>query len=165
MTFLCRQNRITLRLAQAGDGKLLSKKLRPADRLELESSFPSQELGNLLERFREKSVFVVFGYENEEPLFLGGLAPNSFLGEKSCVWLLTGIGVETRKISFVKILRKLLFDLNKLYPFLYNFTDERYRPSLRFISRMGGLFNWEFISFQNTRFLYFTFRRKKWEES
>lgn len=165
MTFLCRENRIKLRRAQVGDGRRLARKLRPADQLELETSFPNKELGDLLEMFRENSVFVVFGYEEEEPLFLGGLTPNTFIGEKSCVWLLTGRGVETRKISFVKTLRRLFLYMQKFYPSLYNFTDERYVPSLRFISRMGGVFDGEFISFQNTRFLYFTFRRKKWEES
>ena len=165
MTFLCRENSIILRRARAGDGIRLALKLRRADRLELASSFPEKTPQELLEDFIAKSVFAVFAYEKEEPVFLGGLYPTVLLGKTACVWLLTGQSVEKRKIAFVKMIRLLLGWLWALYPELYNFIDERYLPSLRLISRLGGVFNGESLSFRDTRFLYFTFRRKQWEES
>lgn len=164
MTFLCCKNKILLRRAHAGDGKQLAPFLRAEDRRELSDSHLGRSAAELLENFILRSRSCFFISYDKEPAALFGISAPCWLGRRACVWLVTGRSILKMRVSFMRLARRITADFLSVYPELYNFTDERYLSAVRFIRRLGGQFDGSFVTYGNVRFLYFTFRRNRWEE-
>lgn len=165
MTFLYGKNQIFVRPARAGDGFKLAGALRAADRAELALSHPGRGAGELLEEFIARSAQSYWVERKGEPAALFGAYAPCFLARRACVWLLTGRSAAKMPVTFFKLARAAVYKMLAVWPELYNFTDGRYLPAVRFIKRLGGEFDGSFQTFGGVRFLYFTFRRNIWEES
>ena len=164
MTFLYCKNKILVRPARAGDGKQLAPLLRAEDLRELAASHSGRAPAELLEDFIHSSRLCFFLSHGKEPAALFGVSTPCWLARRACVWLVTGRGILKMRVSFMRLARRITADFLSVYPELYNFTDERYLSAVRFIRRLGGQFDGSFVTYGNVRFLYFTFRRNRWEE-
>lgn len=164
MTFLYCKNKISVRFARAGDGNKLAPFLRAEDLRELAASHSGREAAALLENFIRSSRSCFFLSYDKEPAALFGISAPCWLGRRACVWLVTGQSILKMRVSFMRLARRVIKDFLSVYPELYNFTDERYLSAVRFIRRLGGRFDGSSVACGNVRFLYFTFRRNKWEE-
>lgn len=151
---------ILLRPAQPADCTRLARVLRPADRAELAASHPGQAPAELLEQFVRRSAYAYVLTYHQCPAALFGLAPDGWLGNCACVWLLTGYPVAQIPKTFFRTARRFVAAALLEYAQLYNFADERYAAALRFIRRLGGTFDGAFYQTPAARFLRFTFRRK-----
>lgn len=164
MTFLYCKNKILVRPARAGDGKQLAPLLRAEDRRELAASHWGRSAAELLESFIRSSCASFCLSYDKEPAALFGVSSPCWLSRRACVWLVTGRGILKMRVSFMRLARRITADFLSVYPELYNFTDERYVSAVRFIRRLGGQFDGSSVMYGNVRFLYFTFRRNRWEE-
>lgn len=164
MTFLYCKNNISVRPARAGDGQNLAPFLRAEDLRELAASHSGRAPAELLEDFIHSSRLCFFLSYGKEPAALFGVSAPCWLARRACVWLVTGRGILKMRVSFMRLARRVITDFLSVYPELYNFTDERYLSAVRFIRRLGGRFDGSSVTCGNVRFLYFTFRRNKWEE-
>ena len=151
---------ILLRPAQPADCTLLARVLRPADRAELAASHPGQAPAELLQEFVRRSAHAYVLTYRQRPAAIFGLAPDSWLGNRACVWLLTGDPVAKIPKTFFRTARRFVAAALSEYALLYNFADERYAAALRFVRRLGGTFDGTFYQTPSARFLRFTFRRK-----
>ena len=150
---------IFLRPARPADCMALAQTLRPADRAELTASHPGQEPAALLLGFLQSSIHCFALLYQGRPAAIFGLAPDAWLGNRACVWLLTGQLIESIPKTFVRIARRFVAAALTQYAELYNFADGRYAAALRFVRRLGGTFDGTFCQTESARFLRFTIRR------
>ena len=159
-----RKNNIIFRSFLPQDAAALAYTLRAEDRRELAASHSGRAAAELLEDFIHSSRLGFFLSHGKEPAALFGVSSPCWLGRRACVWLVTGRGILKMRVSFMHLARRITADFLSVYPELYNFTDERYVSAVRFIRRLGGQFDGSSVMYGNVRFLYFTFRRNRWEE-
>ena len=160
MIVLYEKNQICLRLAHLSDAALLAPHLREADRAELAAVWPGISPEKLLDRFLAlSSVSVVLEYR-QRPVALGGIYPLTWLGQRACVWLLTGEEIEKIPVTFVRLAKHLLRTWLLRYPVLTNRVDTRYRSAGRLITRLGGIWTGEEELYGGVRFSEFIFRRR-----
>ena len=75
---------------------------------------------------------------NDRPIAMFGIAPETLLGEKACVWFLGTELLDKIKKSFVVLSRKFISLMLNDYPYLYNFVDFRYKKSLQWLKSCGA---------------------------
>lgn len=160
MHIFYQKNKLLLRRAYGKDCPRLAARLRPEDWAELAAAFPGQTAESLLQGFLAQSTSAFVLEYAAEPIAMFGLAPDTLLGRRACVWLLTGRGVERVAKTFLWLARRWLSTALTQYEELYNFADERYGAALRFIRRLGGKFDGRYCRRGCVKFLHFTFRRK-----
>lgn len=159
MNILYQKNKVVLRRSVRQDCARLAASLRPKDRAELAASHPGRSAAELIEAFFDRSSRCFTLLLEEEPAAIFGVSPDTWLGRRARVWLLTGEAVEKIPKEFVRTARGLLALTLAEYPELYNFADGRYAAALRFIRRLGGRVDGSFYDTPSARFLHFTFRR------
>jgi len=97
-------------------------------------------------------------YKDDKLLCITGLEPDSFLSKKACIFLLSTKFVDKNKLTFYKVIKRMLKETLKDYECLYNFVDSRYNISIEWLKKMGAVFCGESY-FSGVKFLYFEFRR------
>lgn len=159
MNILYQKNKVILRRAARKDCARLAAALRPEDRAELAASHPGRDAAELMTEFFDRSLRCFTLDLAGEPAAVFGVSPDTLLGNRARVWLLTGKSVEQIPKTFVRAARGLLKLTLADYTELYNFTDGRYAAALRFIRRLGGSLDGKYYDTPSARFLRFTFRR------
>lgn len=164
MTIYYSKNDVMLRSARASDWGLLARYMRAPDRAELEAC-KLTVCARTLENFALQSRWCAVLEGGGRVLAAGGIAPDTLLGGRARIWMLSARGVEKYPKAFFKISKAVVAQGLLRYPELYNFTDERYAAALRYVRRLGGSFDGTGVRFGPRRFLLFRFRRKVWEAS
>ena len=164
MSILYEKKGICLRTANPEDAAKLAGCLRSADRAELEASHPGQDPAILLRQFINQSIQAVTLCYREQVAAIGGICPDIWLGNRACVWLLTGQSIQKIPITFVRLARKLLACWLQQYEVLFNRVDARYTSACQLIVVLGGRFTEDKHFYHQICFLDFMFRRKTWEE-
>lgn len=159
MTIYYTKNEISLMPASGAHLRQVARRLRAADRAELAASHPGDPERRLKEFAARSRECLALVYKGRAAAVFG-LSPDSLLGPRACVWLLTA--EDTAKIpkTFFKLSRLVLAHWLARYPQLYNWVDARYAPALAYVRRLGGGFDGAARVFNGQKFLLFNIRRK-----
>jgi hypothetical protein len=128
-----------IREAQASDCALLAAVMRPEDMRELEALGLTPKRA-LYESLAESAVAYTVDVDGW-PAAMFGLTPYKLLGERACVWLLTGEGINKIPLTFVKLSRLYIAEFLELYPVLDNWVDARYTASIKWLEMCGAVFD------------------------
>lgn len=159
MTIYYTKNEVSLISAAACHLREAARGLRPADRAELAASHPGNPEVRLREfAARSEACFALVYKGRTAAVF--GLAPDSVLGRRACVWLLTTKEVEKIPKTFFKLSGRVLSAWLARYPVLYNRVDANYASALEYVRRLGGTFDGRAYWFNGRKFLLFYIRRK-----
>ena len=155
---------VILRPACLADAQPVAAALRLADREELAASHPGKKPEVLIREFIRASRYSVCLCWRGEPVAVAGLYVPVWLGNKACIWLLTGQHIERCKVSFVRAAKRQLSRWLTVYSVLENEVDFRYRAARRLVRHLGGQLGHSVTQYNGISFLHFTFRRNTWEE-
>jgi len=67
-----------------------------------------------------------------------GIVPDSLIGERAQVWLLTTEEIYNMRIRFLKLTRHFIDEMRKSYPVLYNWVDARNEQCVRWLKWAGA---------------------------
>lgn len=129
---------IVIREAVMADIDALAGNLRRRDSDEvLAAGFPSER--DALEYSFSRSEVRLTVERDGVPLAMFGLVPGPE-GAPACAWLLGAQGLGAIKKSFVKLARITLDIFLANYPVIYNYVDERYTDTIRWLEACGARF-------------------------
>ena len=157
-------NDISLRRTCKADFWRVARFMRVKDRAEIQASHGKSGAG-LLRCFCRQSLCSFTLCAKGRAVGLTGIVPDSLLGRRACVWLVTARGVEHFPLGFVKAARRVVKFFSGFYPLLYNYVDLSYPQAVRFVKLVGGKAQGEKQKAGQREFQLFLFRRNQlWEE-
>lgn len=129
--------KVKVRETVPGDIIVMKDRLRKEDIDEIWASHNSTPEQSLTYSFLASTecYTIVLG---DVPVAMFGIVPDTLIGEKACLWLLSTDLVDKMKKSFLVICRKYIDIFLSQYPILYNFVDFRYKKSLQWLQWCGA---------------------------
>ena len=141
------------------DIKYLSDNLRQSDIFEIWASHHATPLSALTQCHNSPFSLTV---ERENPICMFGINPESLLGNKAVIWCLATDELSTINIRFLKHSREFIEMFLEIYPYLYNFVDDRNTESIAWLKFCGAVMEEpKPFGMDNMPFRYFYFERNK----
>jgi hypothetical protein len=85
----------------------------------------------------ERSTIAWSAMEGDEPLCIGGVIPQTLLGDTGLPWMVSQPGLERHKRFFLRESRARLPELRRQFPVLANVVACDYPKSLRWLAWLG----------------------------
>lgn len=150
---------IIIRNARRSDIGLFKDRICESDRVEIMSSHGHTPESALIYSI-EKTIYCKVA-ENGEPICIFGINPDSLLGEKAIVWMLSTDKLKEAKIKFFRESKKYITELLEWYPLLYNYVDARNTKSIQWLRWLGAVIEEaKPFGLEGKQFHYFYFKRK-----
>jgi hypothetical protein len=128
---------VSVRESVPGDIIYLKNHLRKEEIEEIwasHASTPEQALlGSYLSSIKCFTLLI-----GDVPAAMFGIAPDTLLGEKACIWLLGTNMLAKIKKTFMVLSKKFIDAMLGDYPYLYNYVDFRYKKSLQWLQWCGA---------------------------
>lgn len=130
---------VTIRLSRPEDIHALHRRLRTQDAQEVLASGNESVEGGLAQSFERSTIRYTVEYDGL-PVAMFGVVPDTILGNSANVWLLGSPELETKKKTFVRTSRRVVAELLRSYPVLWNLVDSRYKKTFRWLESCGAVF-------------------------
>jgi len=140
MTVYYCKNDISVRTAVPCDVEKLMGRLRRSDVDEVWACGHRTPEDALL--FSMYASILAFTVERKRtPVAMFGIAPDTITGTAASVWLLGTNDINKFKKTFMLLSRSFIPFMQRLYPVLYNWVDERNTVSIAWLQRCGAEFH------------------------
>jgi len=130
-------NGVIVRPSTKKDAEYLKDNLCPSDVREIWSSHhltPEEALDLCV----EKSLFALTIEDEGEVIAMFGINPDSILGYKASIWMLSSSRLHKRRIRFLKHSRRFIDMMLDYYPYLENYVDDRNQKSIEWLRFCGA---------------------------
>ena len=100
---------------------------------------------------------------NGNPIGIFGIVPETIMGSKACIWMLSSEDIRKIKVKFLRTNREFINNMLEFYPYLYNHVDARNTASIKWLEYCGAKVNKEPETYgvENKKFHYFYFDKKR----
>jgi hypothetical protein len=133
------QSGYIVRESVKSDVNYLKYHLRRSDLLEIWSSHHYTPEKALEEGF--ENSLMCFTVCNGLPIAMFGLNPDSLIGNKATIWLLSSYGLDNVKVRFVRNCRKFIDMMLSRYGYLENYVDVRNKKTIQWLKFLGAEFS------------------------
>jgi hypothetical protein len=125
-----------LEVATESHVEALAADPRPADVVELWAQ-ARETPASAMRRGMASGVFAFTGLVDDEPILMFGVTPASLLGGVGCPWMVGSGRLERNARVFVPACRGVVAEMNRMFPVLRNFVDERNTLAVRWLDWLG----------------------------
>jgi len=152
---------ITVRNSIMADVDSLKNKIRQSDVDEIWAS-NNVDPEEALRRGIAESIYCCT-ICNGSPIGIFGIVPETILGNKAVIWMLSSEEIKKIKVKFLRTNREFIDNMLEFYPYLYNYVDARNEQSLKWLKHCGATIKDEAEPYgvEGKPFKYFHFNRKR----
>ena len=97
--------------------------------------------GEALWKGYEESFKCLTILKDDQAIGMFGIHPNNFIGKTATIWLLATKELDDISRKFLKASRWFINMFLEFYPVLYNWTDSRNEPALKWLRFCGAVIN------------------------
>lgn len=131
-------NNVVVRNSVKEDIDALADKLKQSDIDEIWASHNHRPKEALELSLSESSLCLTIE-DNGNVIGMFGICPQSFLGTKAIIWLLSSEDLFDRKYRFIRHSRYFIELFLEMYPYLENYVDNRNVKSIRWLKACGAI--------------------------
>lgn len=128
---------VMVRPATAGDVERMANRLRASDVAELWAANHDKPKKALMDGLACSEPCMAVIYRGA-PVAMFGVAPHESGRDFGCIWLLATPELEKIKTTFLKVSRKFIDEMLKVYPVLFNMVDDRNKTSIEWLKWCGA---------------------------
>lgn len=152
---------VILRTAEEKDIDAMKDLLRATDVREVLAAANQMPEEALRQSFAASSTCMTLEYQGR-PVAMCGIVPESIIGQRAVIWLLGTDEIRALRKTFHFLSKRCIEYFLDMYPYLYNWVDDRNKETMVWLQRCGA----EFLpavpfGHQGLPFRYFVLRRKK----
>lgn len=122
-----------LQVTTIKDVEYLAPRLKFEDKREIDANTGNTPYQALLKGYFQSEICLTL-IGNNKPVGIFGVS------KEGAVWLLVTNDIKKHKIKFIKESRKVISFLNKKYPKLWNYVDERNKLHIKWLKSCGFIF-------------------------